>query len=328
MSRKREPTTATGIQPESAEETAAAWPAATSRWIQRARAFTQTGTTLIAGAVFLAIVAYCVLWPVLSPYDANDVDFDRARQPPSLAHPLGTDQFGRDLLTRLAEGGRTSLAIAAIALGVILAIGLLYGTIAAVAGGKIDAAMMRVVDGLFAIPRLPVAIVILVALRLNAQNVQSVALALSIVSWMLTARLVRGQVLSLKTRDYVTAARALGARWSSIARRHLIPNSAGILLIALFLELPTVVLGEAFLAVLGLGPEAPTATWGNIAQEGLHFARIWDMFLASAMIAVFAVSANVVVDGLHDVLDPRRQAQLVPRARRRRFRIAPERPTP
>lgn len=184
------------------------------------------------------------------------------------------------------------------------------------------------VDGLFAIPRLPVAIVILVALRLNAQNVQTIAFALSIMGWMLTARLVRGQVLSLKTRDYVKAARALGAGWGHVARRHLIPNSAGIILVALFLELPTVILGEAFLAVLGLGPEAPTATWGNIAQEGLHFARIWDMFLASAVIAIFALSANVVVDGLHDVLDPRRQGQLVPRAPRRpRLRIAPQRPT-
>jgi ABC-type dipeptide/oligopeptide/nickel transport system permease subunit len=295
---------------------------AVSRWLQRARALTRTRTTLVAGVVFLAMIAYCLLWPVVSPYDANEVDFEQARQAPSLAHPLGTDQFGRDLLTRLAEGGRTSLTIAAMALLIILTIGLLYGTIAAVAGGKIDAVMMRVVDGLFAIPRLPVAIVILVALRLNAQNVQSVAFALSIVGWMLTARLVRGQVLSLKTRDYVTAARALGARWSSIARRHLIPNSAGILLIALFLELPTVVLGEAFLAVLGLGPEAPTATWGNIAEEGLHFARIWDMFLASAIIAIFAVSANVVVDGLHDVLDPRRQAQTTARAQRRPRRPA------
>jgi ABC-type dipeptide/oligopeptide/nickel transport system permease subunit len=311
------------------DEALAEWPTGTTNlWIERARALTRTRTTLVASVVLLAIIAYCVLWPGLSPHDANDVNFDQARQAPSLAHPLGTDQYGRDLLTRLAAGGRTSLAIAAIALGVILPIGLLYGTIAAIAGGKIDAVMMRVVDGLLAIPRLPVAIVILVALRLNAQNVQSVAFALSIVGWMLTARLVRGQVLSLKTRDYVTAARALGARWTSIARRHLIPNSIGILLIALFLELPTVVLGEAFLAVLGLGPQPPTATWGNIAQEGLHFARIWDMFLASAVIAIFAVSANVVVDGLHDVLDPRRQAQTVRRVRPRpRIRLAPQRRT-
>jgi ABC-type dipeptide/oligopeptide/nickel transport system permease subunit len=247
------------------------------------------------------------LWPLVSPYGANDVDFHRSVQGPSLDHPLGTDTFGRDLLTRLAEGGRTSLAIAALALGIILVIGVAYGTVAAVAGGKVDAVMMRLLDGLFAIPRLPVAIVILVALRLNAQNVQTVAFALSIVGWMLTARLVRGQVLSVKSREHVRAARAAGAGWTHIARRHLIPNSAGIILIALFLELPTVVLGEAFLAVLGLGPGAPAATWGNIAQDGLHFGRLWEMFLASAVIATFALAANILLDGLHDVLDPRRR---------------------
>jgi ABC-type dipeptide/oligopeptide/nickel transport system permease subunit len=280
---------------------------AANPWVGRAQALAGSRATLVAGLVVLGIVACCALWPLVSPYGANDVDFQRSVQGPSLDHPLGTDAFGRDLLTRLAEGGRTSLAIAALALGIILVIGVAYGTVAAVAGGKVDAVMMRLLDGLFAIPRLPVAIVILVALRLNAQNVQTVAFALSIVGWMLTARLVRGQVLSVKSREHVRAARAVGAGWTHIARRHLIPNSAGIILIALFLELPTVVLGEAFLAVLGLGPGAPAATWGNIAQDGLHFGRLWEMFLASAVIATFALAANILLDGLHDVLDPRRR---------------------
>jgi dipeptide transport system permease protein len=279
----------------------------------------QNRVTAIAAVIFLALVAYCVLWPFVSPYGANDVDFAVNREGPSFAHPLGTDQFGRDLLTRLAVGGRTSLAIAGMALAIILTIGVLYGSAAALAGGRVDGVMMRLVDGLFAIPRLPVAIVILVALRLNAQNVQTVAFALSIVGWMLTARLVRGQVLALKTRDYVLAARAIGAGWPAIARRHLLPNSTGIILIALLLELPTVILGEAFISVLGLGPEPPTATWGNMAEEGLHFSNAWEMLLASACIAAFALSANVLVDGLHDVLDPRRWTQRQPaldRARR------------
>jgi ABC-type dipeptide/oligopeptide/nickel transport system permease subunit len=277
-------------------------------WRERAQALAQGRTTLIAGVVFVAIIAYCLFWPLVAPYGANDVDFARSAQGPSLAHPFGTDQFGRDLLTRVAAGGRNSLTIAALALGIILLIGVPFGTLSAAAGGKVDAAMMRVVDGLFAIPRLPVAIVILVALR-RAQNLETIALALSIVGWMLTARLVRGQMLSLKTRDYVKAAHAIGASWTHIARRHLVPNSAGIILIAVILEVPTVVLGEAFLAVLGLGPEPPAATWGNIAQEGLQFSRVWVMFVASAVLAVFALSANILVDGLHDVLDPRRRAR-------------------
>ena len=276
-------------------------------------------STAIAAVLFGAIIAYCVLFPLVSPYDANGVDFTRSRQMPSLHHPLGTDTYGRDLLTRLAVGGRTTMLIASIALSAILAAGVIWGTTAAMAGGLVDSVMMRLVDGLLAIPRLPVAIVILVALRLNAQNVLTIALALAVVGWMQTARLVRGQVLSLTGRDYVRAARALGASRFEIARRHVIPNSTGIILVAILLELPTVVLGEAFIAVLGLGPDPPTATWGNIAQDGLYFARLWEPFLASAAIALFAISANVLIDSVDEMLDPRRR---LPMRRERRVSSA------
>jgi ABC-type dipeptide/oligopeptide/nickel transport system permease subunit len=276
-------------------------------------------STAIAAVLFGAIIAYCVLFPLVSPYDANGVDFTRSRQMPSLHHPLGTDTYGRDLLTRLAVGGRTTMLIASIALSAILAAGVIWGTTAAMAGGLVDSVMMRLVDGLLAIPRLPVAIVILVALRLNAQNVLTIALALAVVGWMQTARLVRGQVLSLTGRDYVRAARALGASRFEIARRHVIPNSTGIILVAILLELPTVVLGEAFIAVLGLGPDPPTATWGNIAQDGLYFARLWEPFLASTAIALFAISANVLIDSVDEMLDPRRR---LPMRRERRVSSA------
>ena len=276
-------------------------------WRRRARALVGTRASVVSASILAAIVAYSVFWPIVAPYGANEVDLAGSRQGPSLHHPFGTDQLGRDLLTRLAAGGRNSLLIGAMALAIILVIGVAYGTTAGMAGGKVDAAMMRVVDGLFAIPRIVVAIVILVALKLNAQNVQTIAFALSIVGWMLTARLVRGQVLSLKTRDYVTAARSFGASGRRIAVRHLIPNSAGIILVALFLELPTVIIGEAFLAIVGLGPSPPAATWGNIAKDGLDASHAWSMFWPSVIIALFALSANVLVDRLHDVLDPRRE---------------------
>lgn len=276
-------------------------------WLNAAVTLARRRTTLVAGGLFLLIIAFALVWPLVSPYGADDVDFSRSRQGPSRAHPLGTDQFGRDLLARLAVGGRTTLAIVGIALVIIFAVGLLYGATAALAGRKTDTLLMRILDGLLALPRLPIAIVILAALKLNAQNVQTVALALGVVGWMLTARLVRGQLLMLKQQDYVRAARAVGASWIRVANRHLVPNSAGILAVALLLELPTVVIGEAFLAVLGLGPEAPTATWGNIAQQGLHFHRLWEMSLATAMIVAFALSANVLVDALGEALDPRTQ---------------------
>jgi ABC-type dipeptide/oligopeptide/nickel transport system permease subunit len=253
------------------------------------------------------ILAFVLFWPVVSPYDPNGVDFDLSREGPSLAHPLGTDQFGRDLLTRLAAGGRTTLLIVVIAVAIIGVLGIGYGALSALSGRLTDAFLMRVLDGLFALPRLPIAIVILAALKLNAQNVQTVALALGVVGWMLTARLVRGHLRSLREHDYVRAARAVGASWPQVLRRHLLPNSAGILAVALLLELPTVVIGEAFLAVLGLGPQAPTATWGNIVDEGLHFGRVWQMSLATGMIILFALAANVVVDALSEALDPRSQ---------------------
>jgi oligopeptide transport system permease protein len=124
-------------------------------------------------------------------------------------------------------------------------------------------------------------------LSVHAQTVAAMAFALSIASWMLTARLVRGQVRSLNQRQFIVAARAAGARSTRIARRHILPNTAGTILIAVFLELPAVILGEAFLSVLGLGPNPPTATWGNIAQSGLHFFRLWEMLLATIAITIF-----------------------------------------
>ena len=280
-----------------------------ARRLERVRALAGSRGTLLGGIAFVLLVAYVIFFPLVSPWDGNDVEFSQARQLPSLEHPLGTDHFGRDLLTRVALGGQTTLAIAGLALAVILGVGFLWGSIAALAGGAVDGVMMRVVDALFTIPRLPIAIVILVALRLSAQNIPAIVLALSIVGWMLTARLVRGHVLTLKNRDYVRAARAAGASWLRIARRHLLPNSSGILAVAVLVELPTIVLGEAFLAVLGFGPPAPAATWGNIAYEGLHIGRLWEMFVPTLAIAMFAISANVLADAVHEALDPRRQRE-------------------
>ena len=260
---------------------------------------------MLGAVILLLVVAFCVLVPLLSPYDPNAADFTAVRESPSAEHWLGTDQYGRDIFTRLAAGGRTTLLIAGAALAVILVLGVGYGATSGVLGGRVDSVMMRLLDGLIAIPRLPVSIVILVFVGLQAQNIQTIVLALAIVNWMITARLVRGEVVLLKQQDYVRAAQALGAGRAAVARRHIVPNSLGIVIVALFLELPAVILGEAFLAVLGLGPEPPTATWGNIALEGITFGRLWLVFLPSLAIAVLAVAANLLADGLGDALDPR-----------------------
>jgi oligopeptide transport system permease protein len=259
-----------------------------------------------AGFALLGLVLFCAVWPWLSPYGYNDVDFALTRQGPSFAHPLGTDQFGRDLLTRLAAAGRVSLAITGGALAIVLVLGFLYGAVSGLAGGRLDTFMMRMLDGLLALPRLPVSIVILVALDMRAQTIWAVVFALSIVSWMLTARLVRGQVLVLREAEYVRAARAVGARRRRILARHVFPNTLGILVVAVLLELPAVILGEAFLSVLGLGPNPPTPTWGNMAVEGVRFHRVWNVALPSAAIATFAILANLLADRFQEALDPRR----------------------
>lgn len=276
-------------------------------WLLAATTVASRRSAVLAAGLLAFIVLFVLVWPVISPHDANEVNFDISREAPSAAHPLGTDQFGRDLLTRLAAGGRATLAIVAIALVIIAVLGIAYGTFSALGGRTTDAVLMRILDGVFALPRIPIAIVILAALKLNAQNVQTVALALGVVGWMLTARLVRGQLVSLREQDYVRAARAAGASLRQVALRHLLPNSSGVVAVVLLLELPTLVIGEAFLAVLGLGPQAPTATWGNIIDEGLHFGRLWQMSVATAMIVLFALAANIVVDAASEALDPRSQ---------------------
>ena len=287
-------------------------------------AFLRNPTACLGAVILLLVVGYCILVPLLSPYDPNDADFSVVRESPSAEHWLGTDQYGRDIFTRLAAGGQTTLLIAGAALAVILVLGVGYGATSGVLGGRVDSVMMRLLDGLMAIPRLPVSIVILVFVGLQAQNIQTIVLALAIVNWMITARLVRGEVVLLKQQDYVRAAQALGAGRASVARRHIVPNSLGIVIVALFLELPAVILGEAFLAVLGLGPEAPTATWGNIALEGINFGRLWLVFLPSLAIAVFAIAANLLADGLGDALDPRRWPVVRSRRSRVNKRARPE----
>jgi oligopeptide transport system permease protein len=260
---------------------------------------------LVAGGVFVVMLLYCLIWPLVSPYDPYEVNFSEARQNPSLEHPLGTDTFGRDLLTRTALGGRVSIGIGFAATLVILAIGVTYGSISGFVGGHLDNAMQRFLDALYGLPYLPFAIITLAIIG-NA-NFWAMVIALSIATWFTTARIVRGQVITLKQNDYVRAARTVGARWHRILVRHLLPNTLGVLVIAVFLELPGVVLGEAFLSFLGLGIGPPDASWGSMAQEGFSAYRTFPLLIVipSVAIATLILCANFIADGLRDALDPR-----------------------
>jgi oligopeptide transport system permease protein len=255
--------------------------------------------------VFILVVLFCLIVPLVSPYDPNEVNFAEANQPPSLEHPFGTDKFGRDLMTRTALGGRVSIAIGFAATLVILGIGITYGSISGFIGGKLDNALMRFLDALYGLPYLPFAIITLAIV--GTVTMWTMVIALSIASWFTTARIVRGQIITLKENDYVRAAKAVGARWYRVLGRHLLPNTLGVLVIAVFLELPGVILGEAFLSFIGLGINPPDASWGSMAQDGRAVYRTYpyQIIIPSVAIATIVLCANFVADGLRDALDPR-----------------------
>jgi oligopeptide transport system permease protein len=283
-----------------------------SLWRDAVYRFARNRAAVIAIVLFVLVVVYCVIVPFVSPYDPNAVDFAKAYLPPSLDHPFGTDKFGRDLFTRVAVGGRISIAIGFAGTLVILAIGLVYGSLAGFLGGRVDMILMRFLDALYGLPYLPFAIITTQVLSPEGTaTFWTMVAALTVASWLTTARIVRGQIVTLKQNDYVVAARAVGARWYRVLARHLIPNTFGVLIIAVFLDLPAVVLGEAFLSFIGLGINPPTASWGSIAQDGRAAYVIHPLVIVvpSLMIATLVLCSNFIADGLRDALDPRTRSE-------------------
>ena len=275
-----------------------------SLWRDAARRYARNRGALVAAVLFALVVLFCLVTPLVSPYDPNGIDYAVSQQGPSADHWFGTDQFGRDLLTRTAIGGRVSIGIGLAATFAILLIGVTYGAIAGFVGGWLDNGLMRFLDALYGLPYLPFAILTLAIL---GNSRWAMIVALTVASWFTTARIVRGQIITLKENDYVRAARAVGARWHRVLLRHLLPNTLGVLIIAVFLELPAVVLGEAFLSFIGLGIGAPDASWGSMARDGVDVFRVAPYVIAipGIAIAVLVLCANFVADGLRDALDPR-----------------------
>jgi oligopeptide transport system permease protein len=277
----------------------------TSLWRDAWYRYRANKAALVAGVLFLVLVVYVIFVPIFSPYDPYAVDFSEAYLPPSLAHPFGTDQYGRDLFTRAALGGRVSIGIGFAATIAIMGIGIVYGSISGFIGGKLDNAMMRFLDALYGLPYLPFAII--VTQLFQVVNFWVMVIALTIASWFTAARVVRGQIITLKENDYVRAARAVGARWYRILGRHLLPNTLGVLIVFVFLELPGVILGEAFLSFIGLGINPPKASWGSLAQDGrdVYLAHPSMILIPSILIAWLILCAFFIADGLRDALDPR-----------------------
>jgi oligopeptide transport system permease protein len=276
-----------------------------SLWRDAFHRFVRNRAAVVAAIAFLLMLGFVWVTPWVSSEDPYAVDFSQQLVSPSWDHPFGTDQFGRDMLVRVALGGRVSIEIGFAATIAIMLVGILYGAISGFAGGWIDNSLMRFLDALYGLPFLPFAIITLAIF--GTVSFWTMVIALTVASWFTTARVMRGQVITLKENDYVRAARALGARWYRVLFRHLLPNTLGVIIVFVFLELPGVVLGEAFLSFLGLGINPPKASWGSLAQDGYqaYETHPYLIVMPSLAIAWLILSAFFVADGLRDALDPR-----------------------
>ena len=261
----------------------------------------------VASLAILAVIALlAVLAPLLSPYAFDDVDFDAVRMPPDLAqaHWFGTDPNGRDLFVRTLYGARVSLMVGLAATSVSLVIGMTYGAIAGYFGGRIDALMMRLVDVLYALPFLFFVILLMVVF---GRHIVLIFVAIGAVEWLTMARIVRGQVLSLRRREFIEAAVAGGVSTAKIIRRHVIPNSIGPVIVYATLTVPQVILIESFLSFLGLGVQEPYTSWGVLISEGAAEMETapWLLVFPALFLATTLFCFNFIGDGLRDALDPK-----------------------
>ena len=257
-----------------------------------------------AGAILLLVLALaCAAGPLFSQsYEGQNLDLGAV--PPSSQHWLGTDILGRDLLARTLYGGRISLMVGLVATFVALAIGVTYGAVAGYAGGKVDAFMMRVVDILYA---LPFAIFVILLMVFFGRNIFLLFFAIGAVEWLTMARIVRGQVLSIKLLVFIESARALGLGRRLIIFRHVIPNVLGPVIVYTSLTIPAVMLLESFLSFLGLGVQAPMSSWGVLIKDGSEKMEEfwWLLVFPGALFFLTLLSLNLLGDGLRDALDVR-----------------------
>jgi len=259
----------------------------------------------MAGMVVVAVVAAMSLAaPYLSSHAYADQNLDLGAVGPSLQHLCGTDTLGRDLFVRLLYGGRVSLGVGLCATLVSLTIGVAYGSISGYAGGRADMVMMRLVDALYAVPFTMLVIILMV---MFGRNFILIFVAIGAIEWLTMARIARGQAMSLKHKEFIEAARAMGVPPWAIVWRHIVPNALGVIIVYATLTVPRVIMLEAFLSFLGLGVQAPMCSWGTLVGEGaMEMEQYpWMLFFPAMFFSATLFSLNFLGDGLRDAFDPK-----------------------
>ncbi|MBI4178212.1 ABC transporter permease subunit [bacterium] len=275
-----------------------------SLWMDARRRLFQNRAAVFGLAVVCVLVALAIFTPYLAPYDYDRQDLALGAAAPSAAHPFGTDSLGRDLLTRMLYGSRISLLVGFLATLVSMGIGVTYGAVSGYLGGRTDGILMRTVDILYALPFIFFVIILMVYFGRSLVNL---FIALGCIQWLTMARIVRGQVISLKQKEFVEAAVAMGVSTPSIVFRHLVPNVLGPIIVYATLTVPTVMLEEAFISFLGLGVQPPMSSWGLLMSDGVKHLELepWLILFPGFFLSLTLFSLNFLGDGLRDALDPR-----------------------
>lgn len=285
------------LQVQKKEETLGYWQDA---WIR----LKKNKMALLGLIIIVCLIVVAIFGPVFSSHTYDEQNLMMTNSSPSWEHWFGTDNLGRDIFIRVLYGARISLAIGIVASLLNLFIGVIYGGIAGFFGGKIDRIMMNIVDILYSVPTLLYVILLMVILKPGLINI---FIALGIGYWLQMARIVRGQILSMKEQEFILAARTIGVSKKRILFRHLLPNAMGAIIVTMTLAIPDAIFTEAFLSFIGLGVSAPMASWGVLASEGVNNLRAYpfQLFFPAVAISVTMLAFNFLGDGLRDVLDPK-----------------------
>lgn len=272
-------------------------------WSDAWRRFKKNKLALISLIILIILTVMVIIGPMLTPYEFNQM-VGAKNQTPNSQFWFGTDNLGRDIFTRLWRGGRISIAIGIAGALISTIIGSIYGAISAYFGGKVDTIMMRIVEILISIPY--ILIVIILRLALGSSGIGTLILAMTITGWCGLARLVRGQILSLKEYDYIKAAQVLGVSNKDIVLKHLLPNTLNVILVSISFDVPGYIFSEAFLSYLSLGVQPPETSWGAMVSAAQSYFQFYpyQLLFPALMIALTMLSFTLLGDGLRDALDP------------------------